>query len=138
MLKTFVYFVSTLILIAIAGVAGGFYVFYTFGRGLPDYTQLADYEPPVMTRVQAGDGRLLVEYATQKRVFVPGTAIPKLVVQAMLSAEDKNFFYHPGVDFMGVARAVLTNVKNIASDRRLVGASTITQQVAKNFLQLAG
>jgi len=134
MLKTFVYFVSTLMLLAIAGVAGGFYVFYTFGRGLPDYTQLADYEPPVMTRVQAGDGRLLVEYATQKRVFVPGTAIPKLVVQAMLSAEDKNFFYHPGVDFMGVARAVLTNVKNIASDRRLVGASTITQQVAKNFL----
>ena len=134
MLKTFVYFVSTLMLLAIAGVAGGFYVFYTFGRGLPDYTQLADYEPSVMTRVQAGDGRLLVEYATQKRVFVPGTAIPKLVVQAMLSAEDKNFFYHPGVDFMGVARAVLTNVKNIATDRRLVGASTITQQVAKNFL----
>ena len=121
-------------ILAIVGAAGGMYVFYIFGRGLPDYRQLADYEPPVMTRVQAGDGRLLVEYAIQKRVFVPGSALPKLVVQAMLSAEDKNFYYHPGVDFTGVARAMLTNVQNIATDRRLVGASTITQQVAKNFL----
>ena len=121
-------------ILTVAGAAGGMYVFYTFGRGLPDYRQLADYEPPVMTRVQAGDGRLLVEYAIQKRVFVPGSALPKLVVQAMLSAEDKNFYYHPGIDFIGVVRAMLTNVKNIATDRRLVGASTITQQVAKNFL----
>ncbi|MAI10030.1 MAG: penicillin-binding protein [Rhodospirillaceae bacterium TMED167] len=134
MLKTFLFFVSTLMILAIVGAAGGMYVFYIFGRGLPDYRQLADYEPPVMTRVQAGDGRLLVEYAIQKRVFVPGSALPKLVVQAMLSAEDKNFYYHPGVDFTGVARAMLTNVQNIATDRRLVGASTITQQVAKNFL----
>ena len=134
MIRTFFFFVSTLIILTVIGAAGGIYIFYTFGRGLPDYRQLADYKPPVMTRVQAGDGRLLVEYAIQKRVFVPGSAIPKLVVQAMLSAEDKNFYYHPGVDFIGVARAILTNVKNIATDRRLVGASTITQQVAKNFL----
>jgi len=100
-------------ILAIVGAAGGMYVFYIFGRGLPDYRQLADYEPPVMTRVQAGDGRLLVEYAIQKRVFVPGNALPKLVVQAMLSAEDKNFYYHPGVDFTGVVRAMLTNIKNI-------------------------
>ncbi|MDG2032559.1 MAG: penicillin-binding protein 1A, partial [Rhodospirillales bacterium] len=134
MLKTFLLFVSTLMILAFVGAAGGMYMLYTFGMELPDYRQLADYEPPVMTRVQAGDGRLLVEYAIQKRVFVPGSALPKLVVQAMLSAEDKNFYYHPGVDFTGVARAMLTNVQNIATDRRLVGASTITQQVAKNFL----
>jgi len=110
------------------------YAFYTFGRGLPDYTQLADYEPPVMTRVQAGDGRLLVEYATQQRVFVPISAMPKMLVKAFLSAEDKNFYYHPGIDPVGIMRAVLINVKNFAQGRRLVGASTVTQQVAKNFL----
>ena len=110
------------------------YAIYTFGRGLPDYTQLADYEPPVMTRVQAGDGRLLVEYAIQQRVFVPISAMPKMLVKAFLSAEDKNFYYHPGIDPVGIMRAVLTNVKNFARGRRLVGASTITQQVAKNFL----
>ena len=110
------------------------YAFYTFGRGLPDYTQLADYEPPVMTRVQAGDGRLLVEYATQQRVFVPISAMPKMLVKAFLSAEDKNFYYHPGIDPVGIMRAVLVNVKNFAQGRRLVGASTVTQQVAKNFL----
>ena len=80
MFKTFILLICTLMIVVIVSGAGGFYVLYIFGRGLPDYTQLADYEPPVMTRVQAGDGRLLVEYAIQKRVFVPGTAIPKLVV----------------------------------------------------------
>ena len=110
------------------------YAIYTFGRGLPDYTQLADYEPPVMTRVQAGDGRLLVEYAIQQRVFVPISAMPKMLVKAFLSAEDKNFYYHPGIDPVGIMRAVLINVKNFAQGRRLVGASTVTQQVAKNFL----
>jgi penicillin-binding protein 1A len=121
-------------LVAFVGVSGGVYVFYKFGRGLPDYKQLADYEPPVMTRVHAGDGRLLAEYAEQQRVFVPQAAMPRRVVRAFLSAEDKNFYYHPGIDPMGIARAVITNVKNIASGKRLVGASTITQQVAKNFL----
>ena len=110
------------------------YAIYTFGRGLPDYTQLADYEPPVMTRVQAGDGRLLVEYAIQQRVFVPISAMPKMLVNAFLSAEDKNFYYHPGIDPVGIMRAVLINVKNFAQGKRLVGASTVTQQVAKNFL----
>ena len=134
MLRTLAIILSLLILIAFAGVGGGAYIFYKFGRGLPDYKQLADYEPPVMTRVHAGDGRLLAEYAEQKRVFVPQAAMPKRVVKAFLSAEDKNFYYHPGIDPLGIARAVVTNIKNIASDRRLVGASTITQQVAKNFL----
>ena len=122
-----------MIISIIVGV-GCLYAFYTFGRGLPDYTQLADYEPPVMTRVQAGDGRLLVEYATQQRVFVPISAMPKMLVKAFLSAEDKNFYYHPGIDPVGIMRAVLINVKNFAQGRRLVGASTVTQQVAKNFL----
>lgn len=137
MFRTFIFFVSFVLIVSVTGVAGGFYVFYNYGQGLPDYTQLADYEPPVMTRVQAGDGRLLVEYATQKRVFVPGAAMPKLVLNAFLSAEDKNFYYHPGVDPTGIARAVITNIKNVAQGRRLVGASTITQQVAKNFLLTA-
>jgi len=101
-------------IISIIIVVGCFYAIYTFGRGLPDYTQLADYEPPVMTRVQAGDGRLLVEYATQQRVFVPISAMPKMLVNAFLSAEDKNFYYHPGIDPVGIMRAVLINVKNFA------------------------
>jgi penicillin-binding protein 1A len=122
-----------MIISIIVGV-GCLYAIYTFGRGLPDYTQLADYEPPVMTRVQAGDGRLLVEYAIQQRVFVPISAMPKMLVKAFLSAEDKNFYYHPGIDPVGIMRAVLINVKNFAQGRRLVGASTVTQQVAKNFL----
>ena len=110
------------------------YLFYHYGRDLPDYRQLADYEPPTVTRLHAGDGRLLVEYATEKRVYVPVKAIPLRVVNAFLAAEDKNFYSHPGVDFLSVARAIVTNVANIARSRRPVGASTITQQVAKNFL----
>ncbi len=137
MLRTFVILISLIFLALVGAAGGGFYIFYQYGRGLPDYSQLADYEPPVMTRVHTGDGHLLVEYATQKRVFVPGAAMPRMVKQAFLSAEDKNFYYHPGIDPMGVARAVLTNIKNVAQGRRLVGASTITQQVAKNFLLTA-
>ncbi len=129
-------FISLLLLLTLGiGVAGaGLYGFHYFGRGLPDYHQLETYEPPVMTRVHAGDGRLLAEYAVEKRVFIPINAMPARVVQAFLAAEDQNFFEHIGVDFMGVARAIAINVKNLGSGRRLVGASTITQQVAKNFL----
>ncbi len=110
------------------------YLFYHYGRDLPDYRQLADYEPPTVTRLHAGDGRLLVEYATEKRVYVPVKAIPRRVINAFLAAEDKNFYSHPGIDFLSVARAIVTNVGNLAGGRRPVGASTITQQVAKNFL----
>lgn len=123
-----------LIIAALAAVGGGLYVFYHYGRGLPEYRQLADYQPPVVTRVHAGDGRLLAEYATEKRVFVPITSIPKRVVNAFLSAEDKNFYNHIGVDPLSIARAVVTNLANLGRNRRPVGASTITQQVAKNFL----
>ncbi|MDH5488332.1 MAG: penicillin-binding protein 1A [Rhodospirillaceae bacterium] len=125
---------SIMFLAGIAGLGGVVFVFWNFGRDLPDYQQLADYEPPVMTRVHAGDGRLLAEYATEKRVFVPIRAMPRRIINAVLSAEDKNFYSHTGVDFLSVVRAALQNVKNYGSGRRPVGASTITQQVAKNFL----
>ena len=115
--------------------AGGFvWVLHHYGRGLPDYKQLATYRPPMVTRVHAGDGRLLAEFAREKRVFVPIEAIPKLVVNAVLSAEDKTFYDHPGIDIPGILSATVKNVLRFGSNRRPVGASTITQQVAKNFL----
>jgi penicillin-binding protein 1A len=134
MIRALLTTLGMLLILAVIGAGGGLFVFYKFGQALPDYRQLADYEPPVMTRVHAGDGRLLAEYAVEKRVFVPIGAMPKKVIQAFLAAEDQNFYSHAGVDFTGVARAVLVNLKNLGSSRRLVGASTITQQVAKNFL----
>ncbi|MSO88561.1 MAG: penicillin-binding protein 1A [Rhodospirillaceae bacterium] len=123
-----------LILWSMAGVGALFGGLYYFGRGLPDYQQLATYQPPTMTRVHAGDGRVLAEYASERRLFVPVGEMPKLVVNAFLAAEDKNFYSHPGVDFMGFLRAVVTNVTSFGQNRRPVGGSTITQQVAKNFL----
>ena len=114
-----------------AGLGG---LYYHYGRGLPDYHQLADYEPAVVTRLHASDGRLLAEYATENRVFVPVDAIPKRVVEAFLAAEDKNFYTHPGVDVFAVLRATTQNLAHLGQGRRLVGASTITQQVAKKFL----
>ncbi|MBT5186568.1 MAG: penicillin-binding protein, partial [Kordiimonadaceae bacterium] len=119
---------------SIVAVLGGVFLLYSFGRDLPDYKQLANYEPPVVSRIYAGDGSLLKEYAREKRLFVPISAIPPKVIQAFLSAEDQNFYSHIGIDFKGLLRAVLVNVKNVLTNRRPVGASTITQQVAKNFL----
>ena len=124
-------------LLAGLGILGAAFVGLTlwyFNRDLPDYTQLIDYQPPIVTRIQAGDGRLLAEYATEKRVFVPVKAMPPLVINAFLAAEDKNFYTHPGVDILSMIRAGLTDLGRFHSDRRPVGASTITQQVAKNFL----
>jgi penicillin-binding protein 1A len=125
---------SAFFMLVVIGAAGVVYVFAHYSQGLPEYTQLADYEPPTVTRVHAGDGRVLAEYAVERRVFVPESAIPRRVVNAILAAEDKNFYKHPGVDFVAVARAALANVSNYLQGRRPVGASTITQQVAKNFL----
>ncbi len=102
--------------------------------GLPDYTALKNYEPPVMTRVHASDGSLMAEYATQRRMFLPIQAIPDRVKQAFIAAEDKNFYEHLGIDPEGIARAAVRFVQNYGSGRRPEGASTITQQVAKNFL----
>jgi len=123
-----------LLLLVIAGAGAGLYLFYHYGQGLPDYQQLADYEPPTVTRLHAGDGTLIAEYAMEKRVFVPVDAIPKRVTNAFISAEDKNFYSHHGVDIEGIFRAVFTDIEYLGSNRRPIGGSTITQQVAKNFL----
>ena len=122
------------LVLGVLGIAVIVAVFWHFGQGLPDYKQLASYEPPTVTRIHAGDGSLLAEFAKEKRAFVPIGSIPKMVVKAFLSAEDKNFYEHAGVDFIGVARAIVTNLRRMGTGQRLVGASTITQQVAKNFL----
>jgi len=105
-----------------------------FGRDLPDYQQLAHYQPPIMTRVQADDGRLLAEYATERRIFVPIQAIPKPVINAFISAEDKNFYSHHGIDPISMLRAAISDISRLRANRRPAGASTITQQVAKNML----
>lgn len=121
----------------IVGVAIVVYVgIYVGGiaRDLPDYEVLAEYEPSVTTRVHAGDGSLIAEFARERRIYVPHEAIPPNLKQAFMSAEDKNFYTHGGVDLKGVVRAAIANVGNYMNDRRLEGASTITQQVAKNFL----
>ena len=104
---------------------------------LKEYLQgqstLKDYDPPVTTRVFSSDGKLLEEFSIEERLFVPIDQIPQKVVYAFLSSEDKNFLKHKGLDFFSIIKAVIINLKNINSDKRLVGASTITQQVAKNF-----
>ncbi len=105
-----------------------------FSAGLPDYKKLSNYQPPISSRVYSTDSKLIAEYAIEKRLFIPYESIPDKVINAFLSAEDKNFFNHPGIDAKGILRAVLKNIKNISQNKRLEGASTITQQVAKNFL----
>lgn len=132
--RIFMALFSLLALGAIGSIAAVMGVLFYFGSDLPDYSALEKYEPKIVTRAYASDGRLLAEFAAEKRVFVPMDAVPDLVIQAFLSAEDKNFYKHPGIDVKGIARAIVTNVRNFGKDERLKGASTITQQVAKNFL----
>ena len=127
-------FVTLLFVLVLAGGGGALYIFHEYGRDLPAYAQLADYQPPITTRVHAGDGRLLTEFAREPRVFVPVDAVPQRVIHAFIAAEDENFFDHPGVDPIAIARAALTNLRRFREDRRPVGASTITQQVAQIFL----
>src|SRR3954462_13750764 len=122
---------TVVFLVGVAGAAG---LFWHFSKDLPDYSQLQDYEPPVMTSGHAGDASLLAEYATQRRLYLPIQAIPKLVLNAFIAAEDKNFYDHGGLDFPGILRASMFMVQNYGTGRRPQGASTITQQVAKNFL----
>jgi len=122
---------AVLFLAAAAGVA--WYV-SSLTQDLPNYDSLAKYEPPVMTRVHAGNGQLLAEYAEERRLYLPIQAIPDQIKHAFISAEDKNFYEHSGLDYSGIARAFLTNVEAYGRGQRLVGASTITQQVARNFL----
>ena len=124
-------------IIIIISLISGFLLFsglWYFSTGLPDYKKLANYQPPVSSRVYSENGTLIAEYAVEKRLFIPYESIPKKVINSFLSAEDKNFFSHPGIDAKGIVRAVINNIKNILNNKRLEGASTITQQVAKNFL----
>ncbi len=111
-----------------------FSTLWYFSIGLPDYKKLSNYQPPISSRVYSNDGRLIAEYALEKRLFIPFESIPKKVINSFLSAEDKNFFNHPGVDAKGIIRALIKNLQNMRGNKRLEGASTITQQVAKNFL----
>ncbi len=132
--KVFATLFALTFVLVIAAAGGAIFVFYKYGRDLPAYAQLADYKPPTMTRVHAGDGRLLTEYAEQPRVFVPVSAVPQLVINAFLAAEDKNFYTHPGVDVVATVRVAITNMRDMGKGLRPKGASTISQQVAKNFL----
>jgi penicillin-binding protein 1A len=122
---------TILFVVGVAGVAG---LMWHFSKDLPDYSQLQDYEPPVTTRVHAADGSLVAEYARERRLYIPIQAVPKRVINAFLAAEDKNFYEHGGLDFTGIARAAVNYLENYGSNRHPQGASTITQQVAKNFL----
>ncbi len=120
--------------VALIAIGIGGFAVYTLSKDLPSVDKLKNYNPPVTTRVYAGDGTILGEYARERRIFVPIEFVPKRVVEAFISAEDKNFFRHPGIDPSGIARAAFKDVFNILQNKRLEGASTITQQVAKNFL----
>ena len=127
--KILLAFTTAALIVGTGTVAG---LFWHFSHGLPDHKQLADYQPATVSRLYAADGRLLAEYAREKRVFVPVAAMPKRVVEAFVVAEDQRFFTHPGIDFIGVVRAMISNITN--PGKRPEGASGLTQQVAKNFL----
>src|SRR3569623_1337800 len=128
----FLFAAGTILFVVGVGAAAG--LLWHFTKNQPDYSQLQDYEPPVMTRVHAADGSLVAEYARERRLYIPIQGVPKLVINAFLAAEDRNFYQHGGLDFTGIARASLSFIQNYGSGRRPQGASTITQQVAKNFL----
>ena len=128
----FMFAAGMIVFIAVAGAAA--FVLWKVSSELPDYEVLAKYEPPVMTRIHANDGSLISEFSRERRIYVPITAIPDCIIKSFISAEDKNFYQHGGLDIQGIIRAVVTNMSQMQSGRRSVGASTITQQVAKNFL----
>ncbi|MGB3388241.1 MAG: penicillin-binding protein 1A [Pseudaminobacter sp.] len=134
MIRLIGYFFGIGTMLALLVAAGAAIYVSHLTKDLPDYEVLASYEPPVTTRVHASDGALMGEFARERRLFLPIQAVPDRVKAAFLSAEDKNFYNHPGIDITGLFRAVVTNFRNMGSGRRPVGASTITQQVAKNFL----
>jgi penicillin-binding protein 1A len=130
-LKNTLYFSLSLLILLGIFILG---ILWSYSNNIPDYRFLKSYKPSVSSKVYAGDGALVADFSKEKRIFVPFNSIPKNVINSFLSAEDKNFFSHPGVDAKGVLRAVINNISNIISSKRLEGASTITQQVAKNFL----
>ena len=130
-IKNLVFYVFFLIILSVISIV---IILWTYSNELPDYKFLKNYKPPVSSKLYSGEGELVIDFATEKRIFIPYNSIPKIVINSFLSAEDKNFFDHPGVDAKGVLRAVYNNIYNILGSKRLEGASTITQQVAKNFL----
>jgi len=134
LLRFVAWVLSGVTIMAFAAAVGGLVALGIFSKQLPDYSQLQDYEPAVMTRVHASDGSLLAEYAKERRLYLPIQAIPKSVINAFIAAEDKSFYDHNGIDISGIVRAGLAYVQNYGRGRRPQGASTITQQVAKNFL----
>ena len=125
---------TAIALVLFIGVGCFLYIAYRYGSALPDYHHLSHYKPPLVTRLYANDGRPFAEYALEKRIYVPLRSIPKQVINAFLSAEDKNFYHHAGIDIPSILFAFVTNIGRLAESKRPVGASTITQQVAKNFL----
>jgi penicillin-binding protein 1A len=125
---------GVVLLLGVVGGAGGFFMWQHFSADLPDVDGLRNYQPPVMSRVYAGDARLMAELATERRIFVPYSAVPDIVKQAFVSAEDQNFWIHRGVDPLAIVRASVFDLTHMGQGRRPVGASTITQQVAKNML----
>jgi penicillin-binding protein 1A len=134
-LRLIVNITAILFTLAAMGLLGAGMVLYHYSRDLPDYSELANYDPDIVTRLYAGDGKLLAEYAVEKRVFVPLKAVPKRVIQAFISAEDKDFYTNTGIDIRGIIRAGLKNWRSLrGGGHSLAGGSTITQQVVKNFL----
>ena len=127
-------FILTFTIISFLGFIAIFLILWNYSNKLPDYKFLKNYKPPVSSKVYSGNGVLISDFSTEKRIFIPYNAIPKKIIYSFLSSEDKNFFKHPGVDAKGVLRAVKNNIFNLINSNRLEGASTITQQVAKNFL----
>ena len=125
---------GVLLLVGVSGAAGGYMAYRHFSAGLPDVDGLRSYQPPVMSRIYAGDSRLLAELASERRIFVPVAAIPDIVKRSFISAEDQNFYTHRGIDPLAILRAGLSDLAHAGQGRRPVGASTITQQVAKNML----
>ena len=123
-----------IISISLLGIIIIISILWIYSSKLPDYKFLKKYKPPVSSKLYSGSGELVSDFSSEKRIFIPFNAIPKKVINAFLSAEDKNFFSHPGVDAKGIVRAVINNISNLMKSNRLEGASTITQQVAKNFL----
>src|SRR5271170_3593128 len=132
--RIFIYFGLTLGALVVLAVCAAAAYIYSLTRDLPSVDALQNYQPPVTTRVYAGNGTLLGEYARERRIFVPIAFVPRLLIDAFTSAEDKNFYSHPGIDPSGIMRAAVKDVFNILQHRRPEGASTITQQVARNFL----
>src|SRR5688572_26065559 len=129
--SSFVGLFSVLFLALAASVA---WFVSDLSQDLPNYDALAQYAPPGTTRVHAGNGALIAEYAHERRLYLPIQAVPEVIREAFISAEDKNFYQHTGLDYFGIIRALTENLERMGSGGNLVGASTITQQVARNIL----